>query len=137
MDIKENLNKLGLDTNNSIVVGSGILSALNLRESKDIDLVVSEKKFIELSANSNFKRLQISGREILSDGLFEIGTTWGVLGTAVSFQDLLNSSIIINDVRYCSIDYLLKVKRYWIMNGGVRQKDGDDVKLIEQYLANK
>ena len=43
MDIKTKLNKFGLDTKNTIVIGSGILNTLNLRENKDIDIIVTKK----------------------------------------------------------------------------------------------
>ena len=44
MEIKNKLIELGLNSENAVVIGSGILNALNLRESKDIDVVVTEEK---------------------------------------------------------------------------------------------
>lgn len=135
MNIKNKLDDLGLTSENSIVIGSGILSALNLRESKDIDVVANEEKYKELADNNRFKKEQNHGREILDDGLFEIGTSWTVVGKTWKFDDLLNHSTIIDGVRYNAVEFLLDAKRRWIADGEGRQKDIDDVKLMEQYLS--
>lgn len=136
MDIKSKLKEFDLNSDNAVVIGSGILNALNLRESQDIDLVVVEEKYKELAQNSHFEKKQIQGKEILDDGLFEIGTSWTVMGKIWKFEDLLNYSIVINGVRYNKIDFLLEVKRRWIVDGEGRQKDIDDVKLIEEYFRS-
>lgn len=136
MEIKNKLNELGLNSENAVIIGSGILNALNLRESKDIDVVVTEEKYKELSDNSRFKKEQNHGREILDDGLFEIGTSWTVVGKNWKFNDLLNHSTTIDGVRYNTVEFLLNAKRRWIADGEGRQKDIDDVKLMEQYLSD-
>lgn len=89
MNIKDELKKLGLSPDNSIVIGSGILSTLGIRESKDIDVVVDENVYLRLSSDSRFKKSENHGREILVDDLFEIGTSWGVLGKNWEFKDFL------------------------------------------------
>jgi len=133
MEIKNKFGELGLNSNNVVVIGSGILSALNLRESKDIDVVTTEKKYKELSDDNRFHKEQNHKREILADDLFEIGTSWTVVGKNWKFEDLLNNSTIIDSVRYNSVEFLLNAKRRWIADGEGRQKDIDDVKLIEQF----
>ena len=135
MKIKSKLIELGLDSDNAVVVSSGILNALNIRESRDIDVVVTEEKYKELSDNRRFVKKQNHGREILDDGLFEIGTSWTVLGKTWKFNDLLNHSTTIDGVRYNTIEFLLNTKRRWIADGEGREKDIDDVKLMEQYLS--
>jgi hypothetical protein len=67
MEIKNKLDELGLNSNNAVVIGSGILSALNLRESKDIDVVATKEKYKELFGNNRFHKEQNHGREILAD----------------------------------------------------------------------
>lgn len=136
MEIKNKLIELGLNSENTIVIGSGILNALKLRESKDIDVVVIEEKYKELSSNGRFKKEQNHGREILNDDPFEIGTNWTVVGKNWKFEDLLNNSTIIDGVRYITVEFLLDAKRRWIADEEGRQKDIDDVKLMEQYLSS-
>jgi len=135
MEIKNKLIELGLNSDNAVVIGSGILNVLNLRESKDIDVVVTEEKYKELFDNSRFKKEQNHGREILNDDLFEIGTSWTVVGKTWKFDDLLDHSTMINGVRYNTVEFLLDAKRRWIADGEGRQNDIDDVKLMEQYLS--
>lgn len=137
MKIKNKLKELGLGPDNSVVIGSGILSALNLRESKDIDAVVTEEKYKEFHANSSFKKEQNHGREILTDDLFEIGTGWTVIGKNYKFDDLLDYSIVMDGVRYNTVEFLLDVKRHWFTNGEARQKDIYDIRLMEDYLKIK
>ena len=137
MNIKDKLDEIGLNPDNAIVIGSGILNALNLRESKDIDVVVTEEKHKELCSNSRFHQEESHGRDVLKDNLLEIGTSWTVVGRTWKFKDLLSHSIVIDDVRYNTIEFLLDAKRKWLTDGDVRQKDIDDVKLMEGYLKNK
>lgn len=74
-------------------------------------------------------------RELLVNDLFDISTDWFVLGKSWNFEDFREYSIIINGVRYITIEFLLNVKKSWIAGDEVvRQKDIDDVKLIEDYL---
>lgn len=128
---------VNLDAENCVVIGSGILSAYGVRESNDIDVVTDTETYGRLAGDPRFAKTENHGREILSDALFEIGTGWGVLGTFHTFEDLVKHSIVIDDVRYVTLEFLLAVKKSWLHDENVRQKDIDDVKLIEQYLAQQ
>ncbi len=137
MDIKRELERIGLTIENSVVIGSGILSALNIRESQDIDVTVNEDVYKRLSADSRFKKAENHGREVLTDGLLEIGTSWGVLNKDWKFDDFLGESVVIDEVRYTTLEFLLAVKQSWLLEKDARQKDIDDVELIKNYLLNK
>lgn len=137
MDTKSKLTDIGLTQDNSVVIGSGIFSALNLRASNDIDVVVPEADYSRLADKKQFSKSQNHGREILADELFEIGTGWGVLGKNQTFNDLQKQSVVIDGVRYITIEFLLAVKKSWLQDDDVRQKDIDDVELIEKYLSEQ
>jgi len=137
MDIKRELERIGLTIENSVVIGSGILSALNIRESQDIDVTVSEDVYKRLSVDSRFKKAENHGREVLTDGLLEIGTSWGVLNKDWKFDDFLGESVVIDEVRYTTLEFLLAVKQSWLLEKDARQKDIDDAELIKNYLLNK
>lgn len=137
MQIKNKLDELDLNPDNSIVIGSGILNALKLRESKDIDLVVPEAKYKELAKSGDFKKELNHGREVLTGDLFEIGMDWQVVGKSWSFDDLFGQSTVIDDVRYNTVEFLLSVKRSWLTGGEARQKDIADIKLMENHLKNR
>ncbi|HUC96699.1 MAG TPA: hypothetical protein VMR16_03495 [Candidatus Saccharimonadales bacterium] len=136
MQIKDKLVEVGFTPVNSVVIGSGILNALGLRDSNDIDIVASVEEYAKLSMNPRFKVAENHGHEILSDNLFEIGTSWTVIGKTWGFKDLLSHSTVIDGVRYITIEFLLGAKRGWLAEGDVRQKDIDDVKLMEDYLKS-
>lgn len=137
MNIKQELRNIGLRAENAVVIGSGILNALNIRESKDIDVVVDRETYNQLSENSKFKKVEKHNKEILEDELFEIGTSWAVLGRDWDFDDLSKNSIIIDEVRYNTIEFLLEVKKSWVSDGEARPKDIQDIELIEKYLSKK
>jgi hypothetical protein len=136
LPVSSSLAALGLNPKNSVVIGSGILNALGLRRSRDIDVVATETKYRKLASNSRFRREQSHGREILIDGLCEIGVDWTVLGKTWNFNDLNGRFIVIDNVRYITLEFLFEAKCGWIKDGTGRPKDIDDVKLMEAYLLN-
>ena len=137
LDIKSHLNSIGLDANNSIVVASGILNALGIRRSNDIDVVVSQKTYQQLASSSRFSKKQACGQSILADDIFEILSSYNVAGKVHSYRDLLPETTVIDNLRYISLEFLLSVKQGLSRVDNVRQKDVDDVKLIESYLLKK
>lgn len=135
MDFAQKLRDLGLGPDTAIVIGSGILNALGIRKSKDIDLVVTPEEYARLEADAHFKKEEFQGRILLRDELFEIGTEWGVLGNDRSFADLSGDTCVIDGVRYLTPEFLLAVKKSWVSDGAAREKDIADIALIEAYLA--
>lgn len=133
MDIINSLKDIGLDSTNSVVIGSGILNALQIRNCNDIDVVVGVETYQTMRKDARFVKALNHGLEVLSDGLFEIGTSWNVLGRSRSFDDLRNNSVVIDGVCYVTLDFLLAIKESWLNDDGVRQKDIDDIKLIKDY----
>ena len=137
MNIKKELDKIGLTPDNSIVIGSGILNALGIRETKDIDVVVDEDAYSHLSSDNRFEKRINHAQEVLTDDIFEIGISWKTLDRVWRFNDFLTNSVLIDNVRYLTLQFLLDVKRSWLKDKDVRQKDIDDVKLIEDNLKYK
>ncbi len=129
------LQKLGLNPNNTIVIGSGILQALKIRKSKDIDLVVTREIYNSLKKSGEFTVSRNHGREVLNNDIFEIGTSWRVLDKNYSFEDFVNDSIIIGGTKYITLDFLYKAKKSWVDGGYARPKDIEDIKLIEEYMS--
>jgi len=138
MVIKNLIQKIGLNSDNCVVIGSGILQALGIRDSKDIDVVVSQKKYEGLKKSGKFTvRKTKFKKELLEDELFEIGTSWDVLSKKYKFNDFQNYSVVIDGVRYITLDFLYKTKESWLKGGTARPKDIRDLKLIKSYLKNQ
>ncbi len=133
-NLKDELTTLGLSKDNSVIIGSGILNALTIRKSGDVDVLVSKEDYDRLANNNRFTLSENHGRPVLLDETFEICTVWKVLGKEYALADFLPGTVIIDDVRYISLDFLYKVKNSWLQDEDVRQKDIDDVKLIEKFL---
>jgi len=133
-DIQEILNRYSLNINNSIIIGSGIMNALNIRESHDIDITVEQKSYDRLSKLPEFQVKKASGLNVLTTDILEIGTAFPInnLSKIYSFDELFQNSIVIDNVRYITLEFLLEIKKKWL-----REKDKRDIELIEKYLQSK
>lgn len=136
-DFKQKLEELGLYSSNCVVICSGILEVLGIRESDDIDVVVKQEEYDTLKKSKHFNITENCGREILKNDLFEIGTEWLVLGKSYVFEDFIEESEIIDEVRYNNLNFLLKVKKSWVTENTFRPKDIRDIELINEYLKQK
>ena len=134
MSVKKKLSSLGLSVDNSVVIGSGILNALSIRESGDVDITVDVEDYERLKATGQFIEKISYGNKILELDDLEIGTSWGVLGKQHFVSDLIEQSVVVDGVRYVTLKFLLDAKKSWLKDVEVRQKDIDDVKLIEKYM---
>lgn len=136
MNIGKEIARLGLDTGNSIVISSGILQALGIRESRDIDLVVDRETYSTLLNSGIFATAEKFGKQVLEGGCFEIADVWNVLGRSYDFEDLKGKSIVIGSIRYIDLGFLLEVKKHWVLTDATpREKDAKDIHLIESYLS--
>ena len=110
LDFRKELSKLSLDETNSIVINSGILNALGIRESHDIDISVNEEVFEKLKSNKNLNLITNEfGRPMLVNDTVDISLGW-VQNSNLSFiyEDLLkdNCTIVIDGVRYLNLETL-------------------------------
>jgi len=133
LDFKKELSKLSLDETNSVVMASGILHALGIRESHDVDIIVGKDVFEMLRGNENLEeRTNEFGNPILVNDTVDISLGW-VQNPNLSFiyEDLLKDkhTVVIDGVRYLSLETLLEAKKIW-----GREKDLEDIRLIEEYL---
>lgn len=126
--------ELGLDTENSIITGSGILQALNIRQSGDIDLMVTTEIFDRLKNSGEYKLVNKEYGDILSGKNIDLRKVWRVLNKEYDFSSIKKETIIIDGYRYLSPDFLYRVKKSWIKRGTARPKDVKDVKLLNNYL---
>ena len=122
-----------LNPENCVIIGSGILQALKIRKSNDIDLVVTGEKYQELQKTGQFEVKINRNNEILDNGLLEIGTDWFFLGESYDFDKLKKNSVIVSGQRYITLDFLYRVKESWRKDGEARPKDLDDLNLIDEY----
>lgn len=125
MHIPTKLKELNLEAGSYIVVGSGILGALGIRESGDIDLIVSQEVYDRFEADG-WGHGQWSDHIVLQQDVFDLGRIW--YGKSVA--DLLVNAQYVEYVPYLSLEDVYE----WKKNLG-REKDLRDLKLIEDYWA--
>ncbi|KKR06019.1 MAG: hypothetical protein UT34_C0001G0059 [candidate division WS6 bacterium GW2011_GWF2_39_15] len=138
IDIKQKLSELSLTSENAIVIGSGILNALNIRESHDIDVIVDTETYNRLKQNPQFIVSQPLGLDVLQYDIYEIVTGWNMtdINKVYSFEEIFENSTVIDGVRYNSLEFLLTVKKIWVGGKNPREKDKKDIEIIENYLKS-
>jgi len=99
--------------------------------------ITSKDAYQRLCADNRLGKKKSHGRVLLANNLLEARTSWFVLGKDWDFKELSAHSTVIDGVRYNSLQFLLKVKESWLVEGSARPKDINDIKLIKAYLKNK
>lgn len=127
------LSDLGLSSSNSIIIGSGILGALGIRKSNDVDVVTTEAIYDVLKSDRQFQVSDNHGEVLVKEPL-EVRTSWHVLDKDYRYEDFLPYSVIIQGIRYITPEFLLKAKKSWV-NDNPRPKDIEDIDLLEKYLG--
>ncbi len=135
MNIFEELKKLGLPEGEYVVIGSGILGALGIREIHDIDLIVTPALFDKLKNDGwVYDEVEIEGRmrKRLKRGVTEAFKDFWYLGQDQDTERMIGEAVFMQGYPFSSLQELLKFKRS--LN---RPKDQADILLIEKYLAVK
>ena len=137
MNIKSILSEAHLNSDNAIVIGSGILNALELRKSNDVEVIVSEQMYRNIEKDESFREKEVKGRSSLESGLLGVGTLWTIVDKQWTFESLLDHSIVVDGVRYITVEFLCNAKTSWLLNGEFRQKDKDDIVLMNTYFDSQ
>ncbi len=125
MNFIQRVKELNLPLDQFVVIGSGLLDALELRPADDIDLVVSPTLYADLQAMGNYQESVRHDEAYLSADKLEIWQTWG---PQYDYRMIKSSSIEIDGVSFINPDLLIAKKR-----AIGRDKDLVDIKLLEQY----
>ena len=125
--IIEKVKALGLPVGEYVVIGSGLLDAWGLRQSRDIDFVVSDPLFEELRSSGKYSVEEKNDGEVLVSGDVEIWTGWK---SDAGFDTLSQSAVKVDGVRFAHPDIIIKRKTE---RGS--EKDLNDIRLLKEYLA--
>ena len=114
------------------VYGGGILDAYGLRESKDIDLVVTPDLFLELEI-AGWERDKSKHYNTLKFENIEVTYDWNLQDYDFrrSVKYLLKNSIEIGGINFVEPNEVLKYKKALM-----RPKDIRDIELLEAYIKN-
>ena len=135
MNIVEDVRKLNLPQGEYLVLGSGILGALGIREIGDIDLLVSPSVFDKLRAEGwAYDEIEIEGqtREHLSRGEVEVYRDFWYGSNHPDPATLIADPQIIDSIPFLSLQKLAEIKKIL-----ARPKDLRDIELIDTYRLKK
>ena len=123
----EELRKLNLPVDSYVIFGSGSMSVRGIRESSDLDIIVSDKVWQDFikkysTKNNNKSIIQIGNIEICKD----------LLPWLDNSEELIKRSEIIDGFSFLTLEDTLKLKEKF-----GREKDREDIKLIQEYLNKK
>lgn len=129
----ERVKELGLPLDQMIIIGSGILDQLGIRQSADIDVAAGRAVLEEIARSDGWvEKLDKNQRQYLvkHDGSAEIWDGWEIDGRIVEYDELLGYAVEYDGVKFVNLDFLRRWK-----NWRGREKDIQDVRLIDEWRA--
>lgn len=131
MNIIEKVKQLNLPIGLYVVFGSGPLMVHGIRDSQDIDLLVTTELYRTLQANPAWEvKKWPDGSEYLANGDYEVDDIWHYNGYRPKTEDIIAKAEFIEGVPFAPLEEV----RRWKKAFG-RPKDLVDVKLIEEFMA--
>lgn len=128
--IAQKVSSLSLPSDSYVVFGSCPMAAYGLRESSDIDMLITEPVHNLLTARGWQELPGREGDRRLENSEFDTHTNWKMGDYDPTVAELLSDAVWINGVPFASLD---EVKKWKAIKG--RPKDLDDIALIDAFLA--
>jgi hypothetical protein len=128
MDIVDRVKKLNLPLGEYVIVGGGILEALEIRATNDVDVAVTPKLFEILRASGEWNEEERYGKLFLTQDNIDIIPTLSWVDYPTSTEEAILSATVIDGVPFMNLEEL---KRFKSALG--REKDKADIALIEAY----
>jgi len=126
MNVFERCEELNLPPSEFIVEGSGVLDALGIRESRDLDVVVQQPTFEKLQSRGFIQETK-DDDPYLANGEIEVWLSFD----GKDFDELMHEAVQIRGYNFSSLDLIKK----WKQQRGL-EKDKRDLILIDKYLRD-
>ena len=131
----DDVKKLNLPASDFVVVSSGALSVRGLRESNDIDIIVTQSLWDEMI--QKFKvGINDWGVENLQleDNIEILNPKQSIFGNSrvVLVEDIFEKADVFDGIKFINLEHLRAIK----LKLG-REKDIQDVKLIDDFVLGK
>lgn len=130
-EIVRKVKNLGLPTGSFVVFGSCPMAIAGIRESQDIDLLVTPEILSMLSHNGWKQKVKSPNDKPLVFKDFEAHDTWNFSSYKPTLDQLLATAVSIEGIPFASLE---EVKKWKTASG--RPKDLADIKLINEHLKN-
>ena len=128
MDIFEKVKNLNLPLGEYVVIGGGILEALGIRKTNDLDIIVTPKLLKELGKTGKYKEEIKWGKLFLIGDKIEIGSKLDWENYSTKLDKAIKTAVVINGIPFLNIEETIKFKK--ALN---REKDLKDLVLIKNY----
>lgn len=130
--IVQRVKQLALPDGEYLVIGSGLLDALNLRDAHDLDLAVSESLFEVFAASGDFKRLSKYGSEVLegkTDSTKDI-EIWKQWQDDLPFEVLIQRTVTVDGAVFAHPETIIGRKEARGL-----EKDLNDIRLLKEHYS--
>lgn len=131
MTIFDKVKELNLPIGQYVVFGSGPLAAYGIRESRDVDLLITNSLYIKLKNEGWEEKEWSDGGFYLMHKDVEADDSWQYGKYNPSPEEIIKKAEIIEGIPFAPLVEVLK----WKQSYG-RPKDLADVKLIKDYLKS-
>lgn len=129
MNVFKEIRELNLPFGQYVVVGGAIMAAHGIKDTQDVDLVVTEDLFEKLKQRGWKEHKRPNGEPGLEYKVFEAYLDVNCGNHNPKTEDLIAGAEIINGVPFISLEELIKFKKEY-----ARPKDLEHIKTIEQHL---
>jgi len=128
----DELKTLDLPSGQYAIMGSGPLAIRNLREANDLDLIVKQELWDKLAQKYPIQTKETIRGTVISIviGNIEVYKYW--LNLTPKINEMIDTAEIINGLPFVKLEYVIAWKKFM-----GRDKDKNDLKLIETYLNSK
>ncbi|MAQ77383.1 hypothetical protein CL684_02565 [Candidatus Campbellbacteria bacterium] len=124
---EKEIRNLDLPLGEYAVFGSGPMAVRDIRDATDADILVSQKLWNHL-VNMYSENLT-SNPQSIRIGNIEIFKQWIIGGVMYPADEIIKTAEIIDGIAFANLNWVRKWK-----SQGFREKDLEDVKLIDSYL---
>ena len=131
-EIVDRVKGLELPMGEYALFGSVPLAAHRIRESRDVDLLVTIELYQELRLRGWKEKKTGIGREVIVSGCFEAGYSWTYGKYKSDAKKLIENAEIVNGVPVVALEEVIKWKRAL-----GRKKDLKDIISIERYYLRR
>jgi hypothetical protein len=124
------IRKLNFPIGEYSVFGSASMDLAGIRDAKDVDIIVTETLWKVISKKYPVTKNESTGKFNIQIGNIEIGKDLSPY--TGSLVDVIANSEVVEGVAFASLEDVREIKKAF-----GRQKDLEDVKLIDEYLGEE
>ncbi|WP_372403940.1 zinc ABC transporter substrate-binding protein [Acinetobacter piscicola] len=132
-ELLNEIQKLEFPNTDFIIVGGGALAIRNLRETSDLDIVVTAELFEKLKNDNKWSyTIRPNGKPKLYKDFVEVYLDVNTDDFQRTTSQLFEHADIFNQIQFINLQTLMQLKQSYR-----REKDLHDIELIQTYLATQ